>query len=65
MDGVFQFIGLPQSDIENLDACNTRAYAKMGPGVQAKLDAFYAPYNAMLSALLEEFTGDALDMSVW
>lgn len=65
MDNVFHFIGLPQSDVENLAACNTRAYEKMGKDVQDKLDAFYAPYNEMLSSLLEEYTGQSLDRSNW
>ena len=65
MDEVFSFIGLPQSDIDNLEARNTRAYESMGEGVRRRLDDFYAPYNEMLSALLQEVTGRPLDTENW
>ena len=65
MDDVFEFIGLPQNDVENLEARNTRAYDVMSDYARAKLDAFYAPYNDMLSKLLEETTGKPLKISNW
>lgn len=65
MDGIFSFVGLPPNDVEDLAAKNTRDYTPMGDAVRAKLQAFYAPYNSMLSDMLVKRTGHPLDMSKW
>jgi hypothetical protein len=65
MDGIFSFVGLPPNDVQDLAAKNTRDYTPMGDAVRAKLQAFYAPYNAMLSDLLLKRTGCPLDISKW
>lgn len=65
MNEVFGFIGLPPSDLENLEARNTRAYEGMSETAKEKLNDFYAPYNEMLSELLLQLTGKPLDVANW
>jgi len=52
MDQVFSFVGLPQAPLLDPRPLNTRAYKPMALGVQGQLQAFFAPYNRRLEALL-------------
>jgi len=49
---VFEFIHLPPSDIDDIEAKNTRKYDPMSVEVKAKLTAFYQPYNERLYQLI-------------
>jgi hypothetical protein len=52
LDGVFSYLDLPPHDTLDLEAKNTRKYESMPADCRALLDAFYAPHNAKLFAML-------------
>lgn len=52
MEQVFEFVGLPPHEIEDVEPRNTRTYAPMDALTRSKLEAFYQPYNARLFQLL-------------
>ncbi|EQC28541.1 hypothetical protein SDRG_13619 [Saprolegnia diclina VS20] len=49
------FLGLPPHVLQDTAAHNTRAYDPMPAAAKAKLEAFYAPFNAHLRSLAPSF----------
>lgn len=52
LNRVFEYLGLPHYDIQNIEPKNSRKYKPMPEDCRALLDEFYAPYNARLFELL-------------
>jgi hypothetical protein len=51
-DTVQQFLGLPPAPVPLLARNERSGYPKIDPGTRARLDSYYAPYNAELAELL-------------
>ncbi|OQR81181.1 hypothetical protein ACHHYP_16678 [Achlya hypogyna] len=56
MEDVFAFLDLPPFTIEDVSAKNTRKYEPLASATRARLEAFYAPFNAALAAALGKAT---------
>jgi hypothetical protein len=57
MNAVFRFVGIPPHDLANVEARNARSYTTLSAPTRARLEAFYAPHNHRLLALLAQYPG--------
>jgi hypothetical protein len=56
MDEVFRHCGLPAHDFEvAVEAKHTRAYDPLDRDTKERLERFYAPHNARLMKLLDDY----------
>ena len=55
MNAVFRFVGIPPHDLANVEPRNARAYSTLSAQTRARLEAFYAPFNQRLLALLAQY----------
>ncbi|KAH9197670.1 hypothetical protein AeNC1_000371 [Aphanomyces euteiches] len=54
MEDVFAFLELPEYTIDDTSAKNTRSYSPLKKETRARLESFYAPYNAKLREMLND-----------